>query len=306
MNTINVAVLMGGPSSEHDISLKSGQAIVDALRNCGFNVYDIKFDQPVLPGLPPHTDVVFPALHGRFGEDGEIQEQLEKRGIAYVGSDASASRLMINKHLTKQRLKEYGLPVLPGILIHSTDHPIPTELELPLIAKPNNGGSTIGIKIITTPNEWRESLEAVFKHDTEVLVEALLAKPIEVTVGLVDGKALPVVEIVYAGDIFDYDAKYVYSKGATQYFCPPQTISLTIQNNLQRLAESAYIALGARDLLRIDILIDKATNAPWILEANSLPGFTASSLLPKAAAVAGYKFTELCQHLIECARSRIR
>ena len=300
---IQVAVLYGGPSSEAEISRKSGKAVAAALRERAFTVHEIDFSTAALPPLPPGTQVVFPALHGRFGEDGELQDLLQATGMPFVGSGAIASRLIMDKQATKDCLVKHGLPVIPGMLIHQMTSAPPAHLRLPLIVKPNLEGSTIGLSKVEQPAQWAGALTAAMRFGGGAVVEAFI-KGRECTVGLLDGVALPVVEIVPPGDVFDYDAKYTYAQGKTEYFCPPKSFSPALQKGLASMAEQAFKALGARDLLRVDFIVEESSGQPYILEGNSLPGFTATSLLPKAASVAGLAFPELCAKLVRGALAR--
>jgi len=298
-----VAVLYGGPSSEAPVSRKSGQAVAGALREWGFAVREVDFDQAALPPIPADMWVVFPALHGRFGEDGELQALLAAAGLPFVGSDAAASRLIMDKQATKDRLLAHGLPVVPGALLHAPSAHPPADLPLPLIVKPNREGSTIGLSRVSQPADWPAALAAALKFGDGALVERFVRGQ-EATVGLLAGEPLPVVEIVPPGEIFDYDAKYTYAHGKTTYHCPPVGLSETVQATLRELAARAFVALGARDLLRVDFLIEQGSGRLYILEGNSLPGFTATSLMPKAAAVAGWSFPMLCAHLVHLALAR--
>ncbi len=301
--SIHVAVLKGGPSAEHEISLKSGSAIAHALSTAGFKVEEISFRDAELPPLPPDVDVVFPALHGRFGEDGQIQKLLEGRDLAYVGSDAAASRLIIDKAQTKTVLQASGVPVPDGVTLQAPVAEVPESIPLPCIVKPNREGSTLGLILVEQVEEWHHALEAAFAYDETVIVEEFV-EGTEITVGIVAGKSLPVIEIVPPGVIFDYDAKYTYSKGKTKYLCPPETVSDTVQMRAREIAEQTFVALGARDMLRVDLIIENGSLKPVVLEANSIPGFTATSLLPKAADAAGVSFTELCRRLVVNAHER--
>ncbi len=300
---IDVAVLMGGPSGEHEISIKSGNAIADALSTEGFSVRRINFSNPTRLSLNKNTHVVFPALHGIYGEDGQLQKVLEDNNIAYVGCDSYSSSIIINKHLSKLALMEAGIPVLPWKLATSMDPSFPENLNFPVILKPNTGGSTIGQAIINDQSEWEIFLKKSLACENNMIAESYF-KGIEITVGLIDGKALPIVEIVPPGDLFDFDAKYKFNNGITEYVCPPKNFPVEKQNEIKSLAELIYGKLNARDLLRVDMLLDHKTFAPYVLEANSMPGFTQSSLLPKAAKIAGLPFGKLCKDLVIAAYLR--
>lgn len=292
---------MGGPSRERDISLKSGQAVVEALRAGNCDVQPLPFSTPALPPIAQDTDVVFPALHGEFGEDGQVQKLLEQAGWAYVGCDVVASACILDKEATKATLSAAGIRCPQGTVIHQPDAPCPQKL--PVIVKPNKEGSTLGLTLVQTPEQWTAALKNALAHDQNVVVEEFIAGK-EITVSLLFGRALPVVEIVPPGDIFDFDAKYVYQHGQTTYHCPPVSIPESQQKEAQKIAESAFSILQARDLLRVDMIIDAATGIPVVLEGNSMPGFTATSLMPKAAATAGISFPQLCRRLVDAAAGR--
>jgi UDP-N-acetylmuramate--alanine ligase len=295
----HVAVLKGGPSSERAISLLSGAAIANALRNAGYQVDEVDVTGHELPVLPKRIDVVFPALHGEFGEDGQVQRLLDERGLAYVGCGAAASELIMDKDATKAALCEVGLPTPQGVVLRDPRAPMPEGVSFPLIVKPNRQGSSVGLTRLDgpDPDAWRQALENALAGDSAAIAEAYIDGA-EITVGLLDGQPLPVIEIVPPdGHLYDYDAKYEYKNGHTRYCCPPETVNEAIQAEAQRLAVRAYEVLGARHLLRVDFCLD-AQGQPWILEANSMPGFTATSLLPKAAAAKGISFVELCARLV--------
>lgn len=296
-----VVVLKGGPSSERDVSLKSGAAVAQALRDAGCRVEEIEFAECALPVLPPVFDVVFPALHGAFGEDGEIQALLEARGIRYVGSGPAASRLIMDKLGTKQALAAAGVPTAKWALLTDARAAMPATLTFPVVVKPNLQGSSIGISKVAAGDEagWRKALDTAFALDTCVFAEEFIAGT-EITVGLLAGKALPVVEVKPCGKgrWYDYDAKYDHKQGHTEYLCPPQSVSPAVQQRAQELAEKIFSLLGAKDLLRVDFIVD-AAGTPWCLEGNAIPGFTGTSLLPKAAQAAGISFVELCARLVK-------
>ena len=295
----HVVVLKGGPSSERAVSLRSGAAVAQALREGGYRVTEVDVTKHELPPLPAKLDVVFPVFHGEFGEDGQIQRLLDAQGIRYVGSGAAASQLIMDKRATKDALVAHGLPTPRYVLLSGADAPPPAELRFPVVVKPVNQGSTIGISKVTSVRGgwWRRALKKAFALDTVVIAEEFVAGR-EITVGLLDGKALPVVEIVPPkGRMFDYDAKYDHKYGHTRYLCPPQFVSVAEQAKAQAMAERIFRAVGAKDLLRLDFIVD-AAGTPWCLEGNAIPGFTATSLLPKAAQAAGISFVELCCGLV--------
>ena len=299
--TTRVAVLMGGPSSEHEVSLNSGGAVARALREAGFAVDEIVLETGELPPLHEDVRAVFPALHGRFGEDGTVQRLLEERGLPYVGCDPAVSELLLDKARTRDVLEQNGLPVAAGMVVTRSDIPLPDSIDLPLIVKPNREGSTIGMAKVNGPDDWRPALEEALRYDTDIVVEKFVIG-CEVTIGILFDEPMPVIEIVPPGEIYDYDAKYVYDHGKTEYLCPPRSLSKETQERLQDLALATFHTLGARDLLRVDIIVN--ADETIILEGNSIPGFTATSLIPKAADAAGLTFPKLCARLIRAALAR--
>ena len=305
MKALHIAVLKGGPSREREISLASGTAVAEALRGGGHRVTEIDVTEASLPALPADTDLVFPALHGFYGEDGQVQQELDAAGLPYVGSGAEQSRLMIDKALTCDLLREHGIDC-PASLILNSPEEIPESLPaLPLVVKPCSQGSTIGMTLLREAEGLRAAVDRAFACDSKVMLEEYV-EGIEATVGLIDGKALPVMEIIPPGDFFDYDAKYVYSKGETQYNCPPLQLPEDVQREMQLLAERIYRITEARDLLRVDVIYQPESGRITVLEPNTMPGFTASSLLPKSARSAGISFTELCCSLALAASRRSR
>ncbi len=297
-----VAVLKGGPSAERAVSLKSGAAVAAALRQAGAVVHEVDIETPNLPPLPPEVDVVVPMLHGTFGEDGQLQHLLDRAGYPYAGSDAEASALMMDKERTKNVLREHGLRTPQACAVTDADAPLP-DLQFPIIVKPCRQGSSVGMTRLDHRNEttWRRAVEAALEVDDTALAEEFV-DGVDLTVGLLDGDPLPPVEIrPPGGGLYDYDAKYEYVRGHTEYFCPPAGLPEASVAEAVDMARRAYDVLGARHLLRVDFRIDPE-GAPWILEANTIPGFTATSLLPKAARQAGISFTELCATLVQLAQ----
>ncbi|OPZ25200.1 MAG: UDP-N-acetylmuramate--L-alanine ligase [Lentisphaerae bacterium ADurb.BinA184] len=295
-----VAVLLGGPSKERTVSLRSGAAVAAALRQAGHCVTESDVEACALPPIPAGTEVVFPVLHGTFGEDGGIQALLERAGFGYVGSGVEASRLIMSKVLTKERLAPHGIPMARHVLVSDPKAPAPA-LDYPLLVKPNAQGSSVGMTKLRRPEAWRRALRKGLACDSAVLVEEFI-EGTEITVGVLFGEALPVVEIVPPkGRTFDNDAKYAHSRGHTHYYCPPKTVPAAVQKRAQECAVKAYALLGAKDMLRVDFIVDRA-GVPRLLEGNSIPGFTATSLLPKAAAAAGISFVELCVGLVRANR----
>lgn len=289
----NVAVLMGGPSAEREISLCSGQAVARGLREAGYTVTEV-----VLAGrevnVPTGTEAVFIALHGEFGEDGEIQRILDGRGLVYTGSGPGASRRSFDKALTKRILEEQGILTPAYQMLESRDDEC--RLAFPVVVKPTCQGSTIGISCVQHPGEWRAAVEEAFKHGAEVLVETYIPGR-ELTVGIVGREVLPVVEIIAPNDWYDKESKY--TKGVCKYLVPAP-LDEAVTRRCQSLAMRTFQALGCRGMGRVDLRLNGQGEA-FVLELNNIPGFTETSLLPKAAACAGIGFSSLCDRIIRAA-----
>jgi D-alanine-D-alanine ligase len=290
--------MLGGPSAERDVSLRSGAAVARALRSLGHTIYEL---DPVNPGwsLPPDTQVVFLALHGTYGEDGTIQEQLESLDMPYTGCGPEASRLAFNKVLTKQRCLAAGVPTARFAVFKSATVPWPADWQPPVVIKPVCQGSSVGLQFVESTADWPAALQQALRFDSEVLLEERVQGR-ETTVGILDGAALPVVEVRPRHGAYDYYNKYTV--GATDYFCPAPFDTATI-NRIQEAALGAFHAIGGRDYARVDVMV-QPEGAPVVLEVNTLPGMTETSLLPKAAAAAGLGYAQLCQKMVDLALAR--
>lgn len=291
----NVAVLMGGVSSEREVSLRSGQAVVKGLGEAGYAVTPVVLTREAVDGLPAGTEAVFLALHGGYGEEGGVQADLDRLGIPYTGAGAVASRLAMDKIATKRCLEAHGVPTAEYEVL--APDATTTHLPLPVVVKPPREGSSVGISRVMQPAEWAPALALARKCDPEVLVERFIAGR-EMTVGVVGDETLPVVEIIPAGGWYGYEAKYL--TGDTVYTFLDESADGAIEARCRELAQQTVATLGVRGLGRVDFRVD-ATGGCFVLELNSLPGFTATSLLPKAAARAGWSFSELCTRIIETA-----
>lgn len=293
-----IAVLCGGKSAEREVSLRTGAAVAAALQNRGYEVTTVDAMSDLagqLLRLKP--EVAFIALHGRWGEDGTVQGLLELLGIPYTGSGVLASALAMDKALTKVVLRAAGIPTPDFQRLDPTVTNCTVELEPPLVIKPNREGSTVGVTIVRRPEQLAAALAEAFTHGPDALAEAFVAGR-EVTVGILDGEPLPVVEIVPDGGFYDYTAKY--TPGRTRYLCPApldpeQTARVT------RTAVAANRAVGCSGASRVDLIVDPA-GTPWVLEINTIPGMTPTSLLPKAAAAAGIGFDELVERIVRSAQ----
>jgi len=290
--------MLGGPSAEREVSLRSGAAVAAALRSVGHTVSEL---DPRTPDwiLPAQTDVVFLALHGTYGEDGTVQKQLDELGVPYTGCDAEASRIAFDKVLTKQSCIEAAVPTARFLTVQSAAADFPENLSLPLVVKPARQGSSVGLQFVGCAEEWPAALAVALKFDTEVLVEEKIIGR-ETTVGILGGKVLPVVEVRPHNGVYDAHSKYTV--GATDYFCPANFDAATTQR-IQAAALGAFRAIGGRDYARVDVMV-RADGSPVVLEVNTLPGMTETSLLPKAAAAAGMNYAELCQRMVDLALKR--
>jgi len=300
---LRILVLKGGVSSERDVSLQSGANVAKNLRIAGHDVreFDIK-ELAVTDEMKNWAQVVYPVLHGGFGEDGRIQKLLEDEGIKYVGCNSKACKVVMDKVESKRIMQEKGISTPRFAIVTDVNAVIPEGMALPLIVKPASEGSTFGVTLVETAEQWKKALEFALKYDSVVVVEDFIQGK-EATVGIVLGEALPVIEIRYPGKIYDYDAKYTHALGETLYLCPPESISDEIQKKIQQEAEKFAEAVDAAQLLRVDVMIDEKGTV-FVLEGNSMPGCTASSLLPKAALIAGISHPELYSRLALSAMSR--
>ena len=288
----NVAVVMGGPSTERDVSLRSGAAVAAGLREAGYVVaeVDVKDRDVDVPGA---TEAVFVALHGEFGEDGEVQSVLEGKGIPYTGSGPRASWLSFNKSASKKTFDKKGIPSPVYEILCRGER---RSLALPVVIKPPCQGSSIGVHRVLNEADWSAAAEDAFKYGPEIIVEAFVPGR-ELTVGIVGHEALPVVEIRAHDDWYDYKAKY--TKGQTEYLVPAPLDEATARR-CREIALRTFDALGCRDMGRVDIRMSQRGEL-LVLELNNIPGFTETSLLPKAAACAGIPFADLCARLMEMA-----
>jgi len=296
---LNITVMLGGPSAEREVSLRSGAGVVKALRSLGHTVFEI---DPKTPDwvLPPGTDVVCLApLHGTYGEDGQVQGQLEKLGVVYTGCDSESSRLAFDKVITKKLCIKAGVPTAEFAVVDSEKALLPENLQLPLVVKPIRQGSSVGLRFVERAADWQGALAEALKFDSELLVEEKIIGR-ETTVGILDDKALPVVEVRPKTGAYDYRNKY--TAGCTEYFCPADFDSATTKR-IQDAALGAFHAIGGRDYARVDVMV-RPNGEPVVLEVNTLPGMTETSLLPKAAAAAGLNYAELCQCMIDLALKR--
>jgi D-alanine-D-alanine ligase len=305
MNKRKVMVAMGGNSSEREVSLKTGEAVKRALASLGHTV--TAWDPA--SGIPENAedwkalffdhDVVFLALHGKFGEDGALQQKLESLRIPFTGCDSVSSALAFDKVETKKVWRAKGLLTADFVAFESPVARFPEELGLPFVVKPAREGSSVGLYFVKDPSEWTVAVDAILKLDSRGLAESRINGR-EITVGVLEGQPLPIVEIRPKTGVYDYANKY--TAGATEYLCPAP-FSAEETSSIQQIAHQAFDAVGARDYARVDLMISES-GAPALLEINTLPGMTETSLLPKAAAAAGIGFESLCQRMVDMACNR--
>ncbi len=290
--------MLGGPSAEREVSLRSGAAVARALRSLGHTVHELDPRQPSWI-LPPGTDVVFLALHGSYGEDGTVQEQLEILRVPYTGCGPEASRLAFDKVSAKKRFIKAGIPTARFAVLDSPQSGWPAGWQPPVVLKPARQGSSVGLQMVEETGQWQSALAEAFRYDSQVLMEEKIAGR-ETTVGILAGQALPVAEVRVKNGHFDYKNKY--TPGAAQHFCPAD-FSPDATARIQAAALGAFHAVGGRDYARVDVMV-RANGDPVVLEVNTLPGLTDLSILPEAAAAAGLGYAQLCQRIIGLALER--
>lgn len=302
-----IGVLMGGPSTERKISLKSGEAVFNTLIQASLDAVTIDITTSAVTQNKRliesyKIDCAFLALHGRFGEDGQMQEILDNLNIPYTGSGAQASRLAMDKIISREVFEANGLDV-PRYEVRERPlggsaggGPALLELKFPLVVKPATHGSSIGLSLVTRKEDLDKAVGLAFGFDERILVEEYI-KGREFTVGILDEKALPVVEIIPKKRLFDYEAKY--EAGLTDYIVPAR-LEEEVSSNLKTKALAAHKVLGCLGCSRVDIIL-RHDSTPFILEINTIPGFTQTSLLPKAAKAAGINFLQLCVKLLNLA-----
>ncbi len=299
---LNITLLAGGVSREREVSLASGSQIAAALRRCGHTVFEADIGPENLSALDHRPcDLVFPALHGTFGEDGQLQEILEARGLAYVGSRPAAAKLAMDKVAAKSVLAEKCIATPNWQVVSSgkfKDSWTPRSgIGYPCVIKPIADGSSMACRICTNISDARSHLAEFLPQYGAMLVEKFISGP-ELTVGILDDAALPIIQIRPAAAFYDYQAKY--TRDDTEYVFDI-ALPEAVLNKVRKMAMETYTCIGSRHVARVDIMVDQATMEPMVLELNSLPGFTSHSLVPKAAARAGIAFDDVCQRLAAMA-----
>ena len=296
-----IGVLAGGCSSERDISIQSGKAVFDALRKAGFDAVFIDIRAESASFLEGNDiDVAFIALHGRFGEDGTVQQILSLNRVPYTGSGPEASRAALDKVESKKRFAEKGLKV-PGYRVVSGEGEIPyDDIKFPCVVKPRYEGSSIGLSIVSAPEDLSGAMDKAGPQAGGVIIEEYIAGR-ELTVGILQDEAQPVVEIIPGQGVYDFTAKY--EDAGTRYVVPAR-IDEHVYKKAQEIGSAAHSALGCRGFSRVDMRMDPGGGL-FVLEVNTIPGLTRRSLLPMAVAAAGMDFTELCVRILLNARSGV-
>jgi D-alanine-D-alanine ligase len=291
-----IGVLYGGLSREREISIKSGRDVLNAFKKLKLNVCGIDVNRNIAEEIKKEKiDIAYIALHGSMGEDGTIQGMLEILGISYTGSGVFASAASIDKDVSKKIFK-YASILTPEWKMLKKFRTAPEIKKYPVVVKPVSQGSTIGVTIVKNPSEFAGAVKEVFKYGGEALIEQFIEGK-EVTVGVLNGKALPAVEIVPKGEFYDFKSKY--QKGGSQHIIPAG-ISEEAYETVQDYAEKVYEIFKCRAVCRVDMIVDKKDKV-WVLENNTIPGMTKTSLVPDEGRVAGYDFESLVLKITESA-----
>lgn len=309
---MKVGVIAGGISSEREVSLRSGQAVFNALRELGYNVVFIDAGKDLCERIKMEKiDVVFLALHGSWGENGAIQGFLEVMGIPYTGSGVLASALAMDKVATKKVFIYHGIPVPPYQIIYRKDFLQTSVLSsfdiidklksfsFPCVVKPAEEGSSVGVNIVRNEPELNSALNEAFNFGTKAIIEKFIDGK-EIHIGVLGDKVLGGVEVRPKKEFYDYEAKY--TKGLTEYILPPE-IDQVLYEKLKELGLRAHNALGCNGGTRVDMIVDREGN-PYVLEVNTIPGMTETSLLPKIASLVGYDFRGLVEEILKQAISK--
>jgi D-alanine-D-alanine ligase len=292
----HIAVLKGGPGSERAVSLATGAGVGKALRSLGTIVTEVDVENSDF-ALPNDTELAFIALHGTFGEDGQVQQLLEDRGIPYTGEGVDESRLAFDKIPSKEKFTQHGVTTPHWEIIRLGQQP---TLPLPYVIKAPREGSTVGVYIVKEQSQVALALSDAAKYDNELLIEQFIPGR-ELTIGVLGDLALPILEIIPKSGFYDFNDKYPFLNpqggGGAQHVCPAQ-IPGDLTSKIQDLALLATQSLGLKVYSRVDVMLSER-NEPFVLEINTIPGMTETSLLPDAAAVAGITYPQLCAGIIE-------
>jgi D-alanine-D-alanine ligase len=298
-----IGILCGGSSSEREISLKSAESVYSVLMDQGLNITKIDIDErrSVKQIQESNITLAFIAMHGKFGEDGVLQEVLENLEIPYTGSGIKASQLAMDKVASKKVFSEKGIKTPEYEIFVKNRNARLNGINFPVVVKPSSQGSSVGLTILDYPLQLQNALEIAFQFDERAIVESYIEGR-EITVGIFNECPLPVIEIIPKRKFFDFEAKYV--PGNTDYEIPAD-IKPEYYKAAQEIAISAHKALNCRDFSRVDMILSKDGKI-FVLEVNTIPGLTSTSLLPKSAKVAGIDFMQLCLKMLEMAISRQR
>ena len=296
-----IAVLMGGPGSEREVSLATARGVTKALCSLGAEVVDIDVRDENFQ-LPQDVDLAFLTIHGTFGEDGQIQKILEDRGVHYTGDGVEESRLTFDKIRSKEKFRAHGVRTPQWEVMQPGQRP---TIALPIVVKPPREGSTVGVVIVKNASELEAAMAEAAKYDRELLIEKFVPGR-ELTIGILGDQALPVLEIIPKGGFYDFATKYPFlnpqSGASAEHVCPAKIDSAKTKE-IQELALRAFRALGLQVYARVDVILSE-TGEPFVLEANTIPGMTEASLLPEAATAAGISYVDLCRRIIELSRAR--
>jgi len=299
----NIAVLKGGPGSERDVSLATAAGVSKALQSLGAEVTDVDVRGADFE-VPPDTEIAFLTIHGTFGEDGRIQQILEDRGVSYTGDGVEASRCAFDKILSKERFDAHGVPTPQWEVLRAGERP---SIDLPLVVKAPREGSTVGVYIVKQEEDLAPALRDAAKYDDRILIEKFIPAR-ELTVGVLGDQALPIIEIIAKEGFYDFAEKYPFLKpgsgGGAQHVCPA-ALSAEQTEAIQQLALRAFRALGLQVYCRVDVMLPE-NGTPTVLEINTIPGMTETSLLPEAAAAASISYPELCARIIELSQQARR
>jgi len=297
-----IAVLMGGPGSERDVSLATGRGVSKALRSLGAEVVDVDVrDEKFV--LPKDVDFAFITIHGTFGEDGELQKILEERGVPYTGDGVEASRAAFDKVLSKEKFREHNVVTPEWEVVEVGRRP---TISVPLVVKAPRQGSTVGVVIVKDASELDSAMAEAGKYDRTLLIEKFVPGR-ELTIGVLGDQALPILEIIPKGGFYDFNNKYPFlnpqAGGGAEHVCPAK-IDPAKTKQIQEQALDAFRSLGLVVYGRVDILLSDSGNT-FVLEVNNIPGMTEASLLPEAAAAAGISYVDLCARIIALSRARM-
>jgi D-alanine-D-alanine ligase len=296
-----IAVLMGGPGSERDVSLATGRGVSKALRSLGAEVVDVDVHDEHF-ALPKDVDLAFITIHGTFGEDGQLQKILEERSVLYTGDGVEPSRSAFDKILSKEKFREHNVVTPEWEVIEVGQRP---TISVPLVVKPARQGSTVGVVIVKNASELDSAMAEAGKYDQKLLIEKFVSGR-ELTIGVLGDQALPILEIIPKGGFYDFNNKYPFLNpqggGGAEHVCPAK-IDPNKTKQIQEQALHAFRALGLVVYGRVDVLLPDS-GEPFVLEVNTIPGMTEASLLPEAAAAAGINYVDLCARIIALSRAR--